>query len=463
LVISCILWGFLYHNKSIFRYLFLNYKNANINNKGGIILLKVLERTDLGKAIRLHVVKSNKFKTNLIGIYIQRPLIRKEATKNSMLSMLLNKGTKKYPSFFQLNRRLEDLYGGILVSDVAKKGEKHILKLKMQLPNSKYINNKDILKEGLAILNDIINNPLADNEGFKKESFLQEKENLKEKIEGRINDKMRFAVDRCAEIMCEDENYSIYEYGSINELDEIDEKSLYEYYNYILTSSPIDVFVVGDIEEDEVRELFSESLEFDRGDIITIPRETISKEIHKVKEVQDRFNINQGKLTLGYRTNIPYESELYESSILFSNILGGGPNSKLFKNVREKESLCYYIFSKIDKFKSIMLVSSGIEFNKYEKTKELIIKEVDSLKNGNFDEEDIEIAKKSIITSIKSLTDTPNILMDFLYSQSLSNSFDSIENIISKIRAVSKESIIEAGKKFQLDTIYFLNKEEEGR
>jgi predicted Zn-dependent peptidase len=426
-------------------------------------LLKILEQTELSKSVRLHVIKSNKFKTNLIGVYIRRPLKKEEATKNALLSMLLTKGIKEYPSFLELNRKLEDLYGGILISDVAKKGEKHILKIKMQLPNSKYINNKDILKEGLQIINGVLNKQVIHDGGFKKESFLQEKANLREKIEGRINDKMRFAVDRCVEVMCEDENYSIYEYGSVEDLDKIDEKGLYEYYQNVLCTSPMDIFIVGDVEEDKVKELFKETLQFKRDDIITMPREEISKKITDIKEAEDRFNINQGKLTLGYRTNIPYDSELYESSIIFSNILGGGPNSKLFKNVREKESLCYYIFSRIDKFKSIMLVGSGVEFENFEKTKKLVIEEVDSLKDGNFTEEDIDIAKKSIITSIESLTDTPNVLMDFLYSQILSDSLDNIENIIEKIKSADKESILAAGKKFELDTIYFLSKEEEGR
>lgn len=426
-------------------------------------MLRILDEIEMNDSVKLHVIKADKFKTNLIGIYIRRPLSKQEATKNSLLSMLLNKGTKEYPSFIELNRKLEDLYGSILVSKVTKKGEKQIINLKMQMPNSKYINDKNILKEGLRILNDIINNSLVENGAFKKDSFNQEKDNLKEKIKGRINDKMRFAVDRCVEEMCDEENYSIYEYGDIDELDKIDEKSLYEHYQNIILTSPIDIFIVGDVEEDNVKNMFNESIKIRRGDIINIPREEINKKIANVKEAEDRFNINQGKLTLGYRTNIPYESKLYESSILFSNILGGGPNSKLFKNVREKESLCYYIFSKVDKFKSIMLVSSGVEFENFEKTKELVKKEVKSLIEGNFTEDDIEIAKKSVITSIKSLTDTPNMLMDFMYSQILSNSLDTIENIIKKIEAVSKESIIEAGKKFELDTIYFLNKEGEAK
>ncbi|WP_432409448.1 EF-P 5-aminopentanol modification-associated protein YfmF [Wukongibacter sp. M2B1] len=426
-------------------------------------MLNILDQMELNDSIKLHVIKSDKFKTNLIGVYIKRPLLKEEVTKNSLLSMLINKGTKEYPSFLELNRKLEELYGSVLVSDVVKKGEAQIIQIKMQLPNSKYIDNKDILKEGLKILNGVMNDQVVENDGFKRESFLQEKKNLKEKIESRINDKMRFAVDRCVEEMCSDESYSIYEYGSIDELDKIDEKELYKHFEEVISNSPIDIFIVGDVEENEIGSLFGENLGFKRGNVISVPREEISKKITKVKEVEDNFNINQGKLTLGYRTNIPYESELYESSILFSNILGGGPNSKLFMNVREKESLCYYIFSKVDKFKSIMLISCGIEFENFEKTKALIIKEVESLREGNFTEDDIDIAKKSIITSIRSLTDTPNMFMDFLYSQILSNSFNSIESIIAKIEAVGRDSIIEAGKQIELDTIYFLNKEVEGR
>ncbi len=426
-------------------------------------MLDVLGQIELNESVKLHTIKSNKFKTDLIGVYIRRPLLKEEATKNSLLSMLINKGTEKYPSFLELNKKLEELYGSILVSDVSKKGEQHIIQIKMQLPSRKYVDSQDILKEGINILNDVLNNQITQDGGFKRESFLQEKENLREKIEGRINDKMKLALERCVEEMCVDENYSIYEYGSIEELERIDEKELYQYFKNVIASSPIDIFIVGDVEEKESQELFTQLLKFERGEIISIPNEVINKSITKVKEAQDNYNINQGKVTLGYRTNIPYKSELYESSILFSNILGGGPNSKLFKNVRERESLCYYIFSKVDKFKSIMLVSSGIEFQNFEKAKKLIQQEVESLKEGRFSQEDIDIAKKSIVNSIKSLTDTPNMLMDFLYSQILGNSFDTIENIISKIEAVTKDSIIEAGKKFELDTIYFLNKEKEGQ
>lgn len=425
-------------------------------------MLNKLNPIELNKSIKLHTIKSDKFKTNLIGIYVQRPLLKEEASKNALLSMILHKATEKYPTFMEINKKLEELYGTVVVNNVAKKGEKHILKIKMQIPNQKYVENKNIMKEGLEILNEILNNPALEDDGFLEKTFEQEKRNLRDKIDARINDKMKYAVDRCVEEMCQDENFSVYEYGDIKSLDEIDRKSLYEYYKYVLSESPIDIFIVGDVNEDDAKKLVNETIEFSRQNIITIPREKIKREIKDIKVVEDNLNVNQGKLTFGYRTNIPYESELYEAAVLFSNILGGGPNSKLFKNIREKESLCYYIFSKIEKFKSLMLISSGIEFENLNKARTLIEKEVNLLKEGNFTQDDIEIAKKSIVTSIRSLTDAPNMLMDFYYSQVLSGVTHDIEGIINKIEAVKKEDIIKAGKKFQLDTIYFLKNDKEG-
>jgi len=424
-------------------------------------LLKILDPIEIGN-INLHIIKTSKFKTNLVGVFLQRPLSKKEATMNSLLSMILNKATNTYPTFMEINRRLEELYGTILVSDVVKKGERHILQIKLQMPNEKYINNSSVFEKGLKLLNEVLNEPYIEKDGFNEKYFNQEKENLKEKIKGRINDKMKYALDRCIEVMCEDEAFSTFEYGDLKELDNINNEVLYDYYKKIIVNSPIDILLVGDIEPERAKELISSNIKMDVLKPQEIPREPISKTIDKIKYSEDRLNLNQGKLTLGYRTNIPYESELYDGSVIFSNILGGGPNSKLFKNIREKESLCYYIFSKIEKFKSIMLISSGIEFKNFEKTRDLILKEVKTLQNGDFTKDDIIIAKKSIINSIKSITDSPNMLMDFYYAQILSKSRKNLEEIMEGINKTNKESIIEAGKKFVLDTVYFLNKEEEG-
>jgi predicted Zn-dependent peptidase len=431
--------------------------------QGGLNLLERLKPIEIEKNIKLHIIKTDKFKTNLVSVYFKRPLVKEEVTKNALLSMVLPRGTKKYTSSMAISKELEGLYGAFLGCDVAKKGERQIIQFRMQLINDQYVEDKNLLAKGMEILNEYMNDPYEINGCLEKDYVNQEKDNLMERIEGRKNDKMKYAYDRCIEEMCENENFSLYPYGNIEDLKNITSESLYAHYKNIISTSPIDICVVGDFNELEIQTLVTEKLKFRQDNVVSIEREKIAYTPDGVKKLKEEMDINQGKLNLGYRTNVPFESELYHSLLVYSNILGGGPNSKLFKNVREKESLCYYIFSRIEKFKSLMLIGSGIEFDNYEKAVTLIEKEINEMNQGNFSDEDINSAKNSIITSIRGMTDSPYMLGDFYYSQAISGSEDTLETMIEKIRKVNKEQIIEAGKNIQLDTIYFLKNKGEVR
>ncbi|TCO79319.1 EF-P 5-aminopentanol modification-associated protein YfmF [Marinisporobacter balticus] len=426
-------------------------------------MLKRLKPIAIEKQIKLHIIKTDKFKTNLVSVYFQRPLAKEEVTKNALLSMVLPRGAKNYTSSKALSKALEGLYGAFLGSDVTKKGERNILQFRMQLANDKYVEDENVLAKGMEILNEVINNPYIVEGSFKDDYVNQEKENLAERIEGRKNDKMKYAFDRCIEEMCRNEPFSLYPYGNIDDLKNITSTSLYAHYKNVITSSPIDICVVGDFDEKEIEKLVTEKLKFNQKEVIAVKREKIEYIPDEINVVEENMDINQGKLNLGYRTNIPFESAMYQPLVLYSNILGGGPNSKFFKNIREKESLCYYIFSRVEKFKSLLLVGAGIEFENYDKAVSLIKAQMMDMNKGDFSEEDIESAKNSIITSIRSMTDTPHMLADFYYTQAISNNEDTLETMIEKIRNVEKTQIIEAGKSIKLDTIYFLKKKEEVR
>jgi predicted Zn-dependent peptidase len=437
--------------------------NKMIKSSGGMKLLKRLAPIELGRGVHLHVIKTDKFKTNLIRVYLQRPLEKEEVTKNALLTMVLPRGTERFTTSMAVSKELENLYGASLSSDVSKKGERNIIQFALQLANDKYLEEKGVFEKGLSILNEIIHKPHLQEGKFHTQYVEQEKDNLKERIEGRINDKMSYALDRCIEEMCSDEKFSLYEYGNVEDLKKISAESLYEHYQNIIGTSKVDIFVVGDMDEATVENMVRQHLNFVSGDKLFVEREEIQRSPADVKKVEDKMDVSQGKLTLGYRTNLPFESELYHPLVVFSNILGGGPNSKLFRNIREKESLCYYIFSRIEKFKSLMMISSGIEFDKYDKTVELVGKQLEEMKNGGFTTEDIESAKNSIITSMRSMTDTPSMMADFYYTQVVSNNPDSLDEMIDKVRKVTKEAIIASSKQIELDTIYFLRDKKEGR
>lgn len=420
--------------------------------------MKNLKTLEIGKNVKLTLIPESKFKTNLISVYIQRKLDRNEVTKNALLPGILKSGCDKYKTLGQLTNREEELYGSYLHAGASKRGESQVLGFSILSVNEKYLDEK-ILGQCIEFLNEIINNPLVIDGGFNEEYLNIEKEILKDSIMSIINDKGNYAMKRTNEIMFEGEPYSINGKGYIEDLDTIDRVGLYEHYKEVLKTSPIEIMIEGEFEETEVVELIKEKFQFDRGNIIDIPKEEYYKEVDKVKEVKETMDIAQGKLVMGYRCNVDYlDEEKYYSLLLGSRILGGGADSKLFINVREKESLCYTIYSTIQKSKSTMMVCSGIEAQNYEKTVNLVKEQVQKLKDGDITESEISNAKIAFINSLNSLNDEIGRISDFYFSQSISKNKSDLDQIKNMINKSTKEDIVEAVKNIELDTIYFLSK-----
>ena len=420
--------------------------------------MKNLKTLEIGKNVKLTLIPESKFKTNLISVYIQRKLDRNEVTKNALLPGILKSGCNKYKTLGQLTDREEELYGSYLHAGASKRGESQVLGFSILSVNEKYLDEK-ILGQCIEFLNEIINNPLVIDGGFNEEYLNIEKEILKDSIMSIINDKGNYAMKRTNEIMFEGEPYSINGKGYIEDLDNIDRVSLYEHYKEVLKTSPIEIMIEGEFEETEVVELIKEKFQFDRGNIIDIPKEEYYKEVDKVKEVKETMDIAQGKLVMGYRCNVDYlDEEKYYSLLLGSRILGGGADSKLFINVREKESLCYTIYSTIQKSKSTMMVCSGIEAQNYEKTVNLVKEQVQKLKDGDITESEISNAKIAFINSLNSLNDEIGRISEFYFSQSISKNKSDLDQIKNMINKSTKEDIVEAVKNIELDTIYFLSK-----
>lgn len=420
--------------------------------------MKNLKTLEIGKNVKLTLIPESKFKTNLISVYIQRKLDRNEVTKNALLPGILKSGCNKYKTLGQLTDREEELYGSYLHAGASKRGESQVLGFSILSVNEKYLDEK-ILGQCIEFLNEIINNPLVIDGGFNEEYLNIEKEILKDSIMSIINDKGNYAMKRTNEIMFEGEPYSINGKGYIEDLDTIDRVSLYEHYKEVLKTSPIEIMIEGEFEESEVVELIKEKFQFDRGNIIDIPKEEYYEEVYKVKEVKENMDIAQGKLVMGYRCNVDYlDEEKYYSLLLGSRILGGGADSKLFINVREKESLCYTIYSTIQKSKSTMMVCSGIEAQNYEKTVNLVKEQVQKLKDGDITESEISNAKIAFINSLNSLNDEIGRISDFYFSQSISKNKSDLDQIKNMINKSTKEDIVEAVKNIELDTIYFLSK-----
>ena len=413
------------------------------------------DRINIGKGINMNLIKSEKFKSNLISFYIIMPLNRKEATMNALIPLVLKRGTSSLKTKLDIERELEELYGSNLSININKRGEKHVLRFTIESPRGTFVSEEEYFIKVVKLLSEIIYNPYLEGKTFSHKYVEQEKEILKRAIEGKINDKREYAINRCIEEMCKNEKYSVYEYGYIEDLDSIDEIKLYSRYKTIMETSPIEIFYVGEYDNeyiDKLKNIFT----IDRERVLEVPREKIANVIQTKNMVFENMDVNQGKLVMGYRSSISHEDNLYNSLLLSSYILGGGPNGKLFRTVREKESLAYYISSKVYKYKSLMLVDAGIDSENFEKTIEIIRKEIDNMKNGNFTDEDIEISKKAITNSMISIVDSNYLIGEYFLSKVLSNDNRSLEEDVGDTLQVKREDVINASKSINVDTIYFL-------
>lgn len=416
---------------------------------------------NLGKGINLTLIPEEKFKSNLVSIYIQRILDRDEVTMNALLPSIIKSGSEKYPSAREMSYHQDDLYGVSIGADSSKRGESQVITFKIISTDEEYL-DEQIFKKVVKYLDEVVNHPLVIDGGFKEEYVAIEKENLKNRIESIINDKGRYAVERAREEMFKNEKYGISDLGYLADIDKITAKGLYEHYVNIMKTSPIDIVVEGNFDEDEIVEIISNGFDFHRENIIEIPRADFIKKVDEIKVIKEEMDITQGKLVMGYRCNVDYKDEFkYYSLFVGSNVLGGGPHSKLFVNVREKESLCYYIYSSLEKYKTSMFISSGIESENYDKTVELIGEQLKSLKEGKISDEELLNSKSAIISSLKTIKDSLGGSSDFYFSQSMGETNTTVEKIIEMIEKVTVSDIVEAFKNIELDTIYFLSNNKE--
>ena len=407
----------------------------------------------LSGGINVSYLPGDKFKTVYIRMNIYRPL-GKEAAKNALLARVLKSGCSKYNSKIELEKELENLYGAALFSGVSKVGDVQILSFSISLAGDRYTGDSSA-KKAAELLKEVVFSPDTEGGAFKKKTVEIEKNNLKNMIESLFNDKKDYAEQRCTEIMFEGEPFMVHELGSIKELDEINEKNLKEHYDRILDEGRIDIFVSGSCDIDEVIKVFD-----DVKSKTALPENSADNKKTDVKTVMEEQEVNQGKLMMGFKTDILPQSDEYYKLLVFNSVFGSGTHSKLFMNVREKLSLAYYAYARLNRHKSVILVGSGIEFENFEKAKEEILFQLSEIKNGNVTDFEISASKKSLINAYKSMEDEPSRIISAKTSNLILGVDLSIEEIEEKINAVSKEDVVKMASHVWLDTIYFLKGKE---
>jgi predicted Zn-dependent peptidase len=407
------------------------------------------------KGYKLHVVKTEKFKTNTIVWKMKSPLTSEDVTKRALLPYVLQSSSKAYPSTSKLRSYLDELYGANLYVDVSKKGEYQVISFSLEIANEKFLSDPEpLLKKGMELIAEILVNPLAENEAFEKETVEKEKRTLKQRIQAVYDDKMRYSNFRLVQEMCAGEPYALHVNGEIADIAEINEQNLYSFYKKAFAEDELDLYIIGDVNEDEVQSIAENLLQFEQRtpkEVEPVPSANVEE-----KTVKEKEDVKQGKLNIGYRTNILYGDHDYYALQVFNGIFGGFSHSKLFLNVREKNSLAYYVASRLESHKGLMMVMSGIEFNNFELAVKIIREQMQAMQAGDFTEQEIEQTKAVIENQMLETLDTARGMVEVLYHNVVSEQNVNLDDWLTGMGKTTKEEIVEVANKVKMDTIYFL-------
>ncbi|MBT2681421.1 insulinase family protein [Bacillus sp. ISL-35] len=407
------------------------------------------------KGYKLHIVKTAKFKTNTIVWKMKTPLTSENVTKRALLPYVLQSSSKAYESTTKLRSYLDELYGANLYVDVSKKGEYQVISFSLEIANEKFLSDPEpLLKKGMELIAEILVNPLAENEAFDKDTVEKEKRTLKQRIQAVYDDKMRYSNFRLVQEMCKGEPYALHVNGEIDDIPQINERNLYDYYKQAFAEDEMDLYIIGDVNEDEVQSVADELLRFE--DRVPVKVETHQAGSVEEKTVKDKEDIKQGKLNIGYRTNVLYGDQDYYALQVFNGIFGGFSHSKLFLNVREKNSLAYYVASRLESHKGLMMVMSGIEFENFELAVKIIREQMEAMQAGDFTDQEVEQTKAVIENQMLETLDTARGMVEVLYHNVVSGQNVSLDDWLQGMSKTTKEEIVDVAKKVQLDTVYFL-------
>lgn len=416
---------------------------------------------NIKQGIKAHLIRTNKFKTNLFAIFLTLPLDKATITKNALIPAVLRMGTSNLKTQEEINIELENMYGATLDGGIEKIGDNQVIKFYLETLNDNFLPNKEKLSsKAISLLLDVLFNPLTENKKFKKDYVESEKKTIKRLIEGRIDNKDMYAYTRCIEEMYKEKPYGLYKYGYIEDLKEINEENLYEYYLKLLNEAKIDIFVSGDFLDDKVLKKITsnvniQKLEGREDKHVINTEETEKKEKIDIQTIKEEKDVTQGKLVIGmdidyYKPNSKY------AMCIYNVILGESATSKMFQNVREKAGLAYSARSTYLRQKNNIFIRAGIEIKNFDKALEIIRKQIEEMKDGNFTDADIENAKKYMIAGIKTVQDEQDSEITYYMGQEMSGKLLTFEEYINKINEVTKEDVLNISNNIHINTIYFL-------
>ena len=417
-------------------------------------------RTELMPGVFLSHLRSDKFKTACMSVTLLTQLRRETAAMNAVIPFVLNRGTTRYGDMEQLSRRMDELYGAAVEPVVRRIGEIQCIGFYGSFPEPDYLpGGEALLGDTCALMAQLLLDPVTRGGLLLPQYVDSEREKLLDIIRSRMNDKRSYALTRCIEEMCCYEDFAVSRFGSESEAENIHYKKLTRHYRELIQTCPVEIFYCGKTDFKAVSAAMREAFS-------TMPRGEIDYDIgtdlrmnaveDHVRFVEEEMDVTQGKLVLGFRLGECMEEPDIPALYVFNAVYGSGATSKLFMNVREKLSLCYYASSAVYLHKGIMLVSSGIEFDKLDAARDEILAQLDSVRRGEITDDELRSAKKSVASDLRAVQDSIGELEGFYLSQALDGLDYGPAELAALAEDVTKEDVQAIAKSIECDLIYFL-------
>lgn len=420
-----------------------------------------VKRSQLAPGVFLTTVQTKKFKSALLSASLLVPLQEETASINALVPYVLRRGTADCPDMEALSAAMDDLYGGVLEPVIRKKGETQCLGFLCSLLDDAYtLAEEKVLEPATQLLGDLLLRPYLVEGAFSPDYVEGEKANLMDRIRAQMNEKRQYSIQRLSRLMCQGEAYGVDRFGDEAHVSVITPQSLWTAYETLRDTARVELYYCGSADPKRVEASLRQSLS---PLLETRTRATLSCRIlteparPKPQVVEEALDVAQGKLAMGFRTGgISITDSDFPALLVFNAIFGGTTTSKLFMNVREKLSLCYFASSMLEAHKGLMLVSSGIEFDKYEQAKAEILAQIDACQTGEIEDWELTGAVRSIVSALTGTLDSQGGLEDYWLGRSVAEITQGPEELSARVETVTKNDVMAVASRVKLDTIYFL-------
>ena len=420
----------------------------------------MIQTMQLTPGVVLRHYPDQRFKTAIVSIQLLRPMCQEEAALNALLSSVLLRGSKSHPDMRAITARQDELYGTSVSPLLRRIGDVQTLGLFCGFLEDRFALPGDrVMAPALEFLRELLLEPKLVEGAFDPEFVESEKKNLIADIESELNDKRSYAATQMLRAMCAGDSFAVSLRGRVEDVQAITPERLYRHYRKILRTSPAEIFYVGSAGIDQVAASLLPLASALAAEPMALPSHVPLTPQAEPREFSESMDINQGKLSMGFLTPIDHRHPDYVAMMVFNAVYGAGMTSKLFMNVREKLSLCYYAGSGYYGSKGIVTVSSGIDECNYETAKAEILRQLALTAAGEITEAELSAAKSGLISGLRSVPDSPGALESFYGTLFIAGRTDDLDERIAAVQAVTAEDVARCAASVKLHTVFFLKGE----